>query len=101
LKYSLSAQDFKIVYNNSKKMNTGDILFMHSNTLKNAGVGFLVSKKYGNAVKRNLFKRRCRSLYIQCDFKNKKTSLIIRPLIQNINYTKLNNHFKELLKIVT
>ena len=90
----MSAQNFKIVYNNSKKIDTGDVLFMYSDILKNAGIAFLVSKKYGNAVQRNLFKRRCRALYYNLDLKNKNISLIIRPLIRNVNYTKLKKHFK-------
>ena len=80
-------------------MNAGAILFIHSNILKKAGIGFLVSRKYGNAVQRNLFKRRCRALYKNFNFKNKKASVIIRPLIKNISFAKLNRDFKKLLEV--
>ena len=79
-------------------MNAGAVLFIYSNILKNAGIGFLVSRKYGNAVERNLFKRRCRALYKNFNFKNKRTSVIIRPLIKNVSYAKLNGDFKKLLE---
>ena len=53
-------------------------------------VGFIVSKHYGNAVSRNLFKRRCRSV-----FQNKfictsaEIALIIRPKRKNISFSDI------------
>ena len=53
---------------------------------KNPLIGFSVSKKYGSAVKRNLFKRRCRSAYKKILInKNCNVSIVFNPKEQNIS----------------
>lgn len=59
-------QHFSNVYNSSKKWHTDYfVLFFKDSSTKR--VGFSVSKKVGNAVCRNLIKRRLKSLYRQSE----------------------------------
>ena len=57
----------------------------------------MIIKYYGNAVARNLFKRRCRAL-----FRNKllnkgiSIALIIRPKKQNITFNNVESAFEGL-----
>jgi len=61
-------------------------------------LGLIVSKKYGNAIKRNLFKRRCRELFKK-NFINKENNwaIIVCPNKNNINYNELQYAFNMLL----
>ena len=60
-------------------------------------MGLIVSKKYGNAVQRNLFKRRCRSIFksiivdraISC-------ALVVRPQTKGLTYTTIKESFNSL-----
>ena len=57
-------------------------------------MGFIVSKKYGNSVQRNLFKRRCRSLFkIKMIDNNILYSVVVRPNRQNISCQSINESF--------
>ena len=56
---------------------------------------FVVSTKYGNAVKRNLFKRRVRGLF-KTFFHDNNIGLIVKPLKSNIQYSDLLFCFKKL-----
>ncbi len=59
----------------------------------------MVSKKYGIAVKRNLFKRQARSLYRELVNKNERSfGLIVKPLKTNISYEVLCLSFDTLNK---
>ena len=60
-------------------------------------LGLSVSINYGNAVARNLFKRRCRELF-KVNFANKNISIaiIVRPLKKEILYVDIENAFNEL-----
>ena len=98
MKHSISNQDFKQILFKTKSLHIRDLLFYYRNNVKN-GISFIVNRKKGNAVCRNLFKRRCRSLFnkYQVDqFKN--TQIIIKP-IKNLknNYTwkELKQSFEE------
>ena len=46
----------------SKSLSCGDLSFKYVND-SGPSLGFIVSRKYGNAIQRNLFKRRCRSVF--------------------------------------
>ena len=60
-------------------------------------LGLSVSTSYGNAVKRNRFKRRCRELFKKYFInRNLSIALIVRPSMQNIKYTELNFAFNKL-----
>ena len=57
-------------------------------------LGFIVSTKYGSAVERSLFKRRCRSIF-RTLFVNRgaRVSMIVRPNSKNISYNSILNSF--------
>ena len=58
-------------------------------------VGFIVGRKFGNAVIRNRFKNQARNLYNQF-YSQKSCALIIRPLKSNLQYIDLEKAFGEL-----
>jgi len=98
LKNSISNQDFKQILFTTKSLHIRDLFFYYRNNI-NAGVSFIVNRKKGNAVARNLFKRRCRSIFN--NYKNnrlKNMQIIIKP-IKNLknNYTweELNQSFED------
>ena len=80
----------------SKSLLIGDLSFKFTSRT-HPGLGLIVSKYYGNAVARNLFKRRCRAL-----FRNKllnkgiSIALIIRPKKQNITFNDVESAFEGL-----
>ena len=72
---------------NSESLLVGDLLFYYRmNNISE--IGFIVSRKTGSANLRNLFKRRCRSLFqsYQTPFLY-KYQIIIKPI------EKLENHY--------
>ena len=57
-------------------------------------MGLVVSRKYGNSVQRNLFKRRCRSLFkTKMIDNNISYSVVVRPRAQNVSYKSINESF--------
>ncbi|MCF6173722.1 MAG: ribonuclease P protein component [Campylobacteraceae bacterium] len=56
--------EFSFVYKNSKKWHNDCVVVFYNLGLKKK-VGFTASKKVGNAVKRNLAKRRLRALFLE------------------------------------
>jgi ribonuclease P protein component len=95
LKHSLSATQFKVIFSESKSLRVGDLLFKYK---KDAypKLGLIVSRKYGNAVYRNLFKRRCRAQFqalIKSGFAN---TLIITPKKKKITWDEINTSFFKL-----
>jgi len=61
---------------------------------KKPQLGLIVSKKYGNAVQRNLFKRRCRSIFnIHIIKHNINYFIIIKPKINNLTFSTINKRF--------
>tara|TARA_B100000315_G_C14404152_1_gene507870 strand:+ start:148 stop:417 length:270 start_codon:yes stop_codon:yes gene_type:complete len=77
----------------AKSLLIGDLLFIYSKGAS-ASLGFAVSTKYGTAPQRNLFKRRCRSVFRML-FINRRTrvSLIVRPKTKNISYQSVLTSF--------
>jgi len=63
----------------------------------NSNLGLIVSGKYGNAVKRNLFKRRCRSLFYKF-FINENVVLVVQPLKSTVSWSALLNGFSNIKK---
>ena len=66
-----------------------------------SGLHFCITKKYGNAVQRNLLKRRIRNLYQELVNPNNplyNNVLFITPLKQNISFLALQQAFSNLLK---
>ena len=73
----------------SKSLSIGDLSFKYVPRHPSA-IGFIVSKQYGNAVVRNLFKRRCRSLFYKIFIKpDADMAIIIHPKTKNISYLNI------------
>ena len=95
MKHSISTAQFKAIFTESKSLRVGDLLFKYKKTL-NPKLGLIVSRKYGNAVYRNLFKKRCRAQF-QTLLKNGFTNtLIITPKKQNITWAEITTSFIQL-----
>ena len=84
----------------SKSLFIGDLSFKY--VRHNSPVlGLAVSKYYGGSVERNLFKRRCRSL-----FRNKIVSkglnvaVVVRPCKQNISFSYMESAFENLYETI-
>ena len=93
MKYSLSPIEFKNVYDNSKSLSTKDLLFRYTSN-KIPKLGFIVSRKYGNSVQRNLFKRRCRYAFYKLIKKDFAYSIIIKPKTKNIKWNTIKKTFE-------
>jgi len=89
LKNSISNQEFKRTLFNSKSLLVRDLLFYYQKN--KVGISFIVNKKKGSAVLRNLFKRRTRALYQQNN-SLQNFQVIIKP----VNSLKNNYSWKEL-----
>ena len=77
----------------AKSLSCGDLSFKYAAGF-DSGLGLIVSKKYGNAVQRNLFKRRCRSAYKTILMNSGvDIALIVRPKKQNINNKSIIKSF--------
>ena len=97
MKHSLSTAQFKIAFTESKSLRVGDLLFKYKKGV-NPTLGLIVSRKYGNAVHRNLFKRRCRAQF-QTLIKNGFTStLIVTPNKQKITRSAISASFNILTR---
>ena len=97
MKHSLSTAQFNVVFSESKSLRVGDLLFKYKKAV-DPKLGLIVSRKYGNAVYRNLFKRRCRAQFqvlIKSGFLN---TLIITPKKRNITWAEINTSFDKLNK---
>ena len=97
MKYSISNQEFKNTLFNSKSLLVRDLLFYYNkNTV---GISFIVSRKLGNAVLRNKFKRRCRQLFLQKQNSDLLSiQVIIKPkknLINNYSWLELTRSFED------
>ena len=99
MKHSLSTTQFKIAFTESKSLRVGDLLFKYKKDV-NPKLGLIVSRKYGNAVYRNLFKRRCRAQFqvlIENGFSN---TLIITPKKKIITWAEINTSFCRLIELL-
>lgn len=100
MKNSLSNQSFKQILFNTKSLQIRDLFFYYKNNNIKSGISFIVSRNKGNAVLRNLFKRRCRGLFSQnmTLMVRKKTQIIIKPkkcLKNNYTWKELSLSFEE------
>ena len=98
MKNSISNQDFKKILFTTKSLKIRDLLFYYRINI-NAGISFIVSRNKGGAVYRNLFKRRCRSIFINYQKQSlQNIQIIVKPIkkIKN-NYTwkELNQSFDD------
>ena len=68
--------------------------------LNQGGVGFVVSKKLGSAVDRNLFKRLLRNLYFDVFVKNNiKIAMIVLPKRIKLKKEEIIESFELLKKV--
>ena len=100
MKYALSSIEFKDVYNNSNSLLAHDLLFKYTYN-ETPKLGFIVSRKYGNSVKRNLFKRRCRYAFYKLIKEGFTYSIIIKPEAQDIKWKTINKSFESLHAEIT
>ena len=96
MKHALDHREFRHFFSSYKSLVIGDLLFRFRFE-KNATLGLIVSRKYGNAVKRNLFKRRCRSLFYKF-FINENVVLVVQPLKSTISWSALLKGFSNIRK---
>ena len=87
MKYAIPKASFNDVMQKSKSLLVGDLLFYYQNTTISQ-IGFIVSRKMGRANLRNLFKRRCRTLFYSYQTEGiSQYKIIIKPV------KKLENHY--------
>ncbi|MBD5165491.1 ribonuclease P protein component [Helicobacter sp.] len=91
-------KDFDSVYKSQKKWHHSHfILFFKENPHKAVKrVGFSVSKKIGNAVCRNLIKRRLRSIYRESmsSLKNGDMILLAKVGLEKVEYRTLQENYQ-------
>jgi len=77
----------------AKSLSIGDLLFIYSKGSP-PSIGFAVSTKYGAAHQRNLFKRRCRSVFRML-FINRcaQVLLVVQPKTRNVSYRSVLTSF--------
>ena len=100
MKYALSSIEFKDVYNNSNSLLAHDLFFKYTYN-ETPKLGFIVSRKYGNSVQRNLFKRRCRYAFYKLIKEGFTYSIIIKPEVQDIKWETINKSFESLHAEIT
>ena len=93
---SFSSSHFSHIMKTAKSLSVGELLFKY---VLDAGplLGFSVSKRYGNSVQRNLFRRRCRFVFRKL-FINRGVSLsiIVRPKSKNLSYQSIFKSFSSI-----
>ena len=100
MKNSLSNQEFKAILFKTKSLKIRDLVFYYENNVAKSGISFIVSKRKGIAVTRNLFKRRCRALFKKhlIVYDKEKIQIIIKPykiLYNNYNWEELTLSFDQ------
>ena len=101
LNYSIPSVEFNHIMKISKSLLIGDLSFKYTRGPRPT-LGLIVSKAYGNSVVRNLFKRRCRSVYNTLFLNNNTNiSLIVRPKKPNINNKSINKSFSSIKEQIT
>jgi len=80
------------VFPRTQSLVAGDLLFRYIES-QTPRLGLIVSRKYGNAVHRGLFKRRCRALFREQLFGMNYT-VLISPKSSNLSYSRIKQSFK-------
>ena len=98
--YSFDKKDFSFFIIKALKYKTSKIIFYY-NIYNRKKIGFIVSKNFGSATKRNLFKRQCRFYYFNNFYNNFPSfALIIKPTSQNVSYKNIKDSFNSLLNCI-
>ena len=90
MNFSITNKTFLYIVSSPNCFSLNDLDFMYRFTC-DYSVGFVLPRVLGVANKRNIFKRRCRSIMINLTDKFSLPSfgLIVRPNHLNFNYTDL------------
>ncbi len=95
--------DFKKVYDRGKSYaNKYLVIFFLKNNLDYNRVGFVTTKKLGNAVKRNLYRRRLKESYrLYQDNLNTGYDIILlfRSRIPDIGYKEIDSALKHIFSL--
>ena len=89
--------EFESVYKSQKRWHSPYfILFFKENIHSQKRIGFCVSKKIGNAVCRNLVKRRLRNIYrdSMSSLKNGDMILLAKVGLEKVEYKNLQDSYK-------
>ena len=78
-------------------MQFGNLLFKYAKSSV-PQIGFIVSRKYGNAIKRNKFKRRCREILYEKIKQGMPLQVIIMPKAINIKYSEIKSAINSFIK---
>ena len=77
----------------SKSLHFGDLSFKYTKSSK-PKMGLIVSRRYGNAIERNLFKRRCRFAFKSIMVDNSvDCALVVRPKKPDISFVAIQESF--------
>lgn len=98
-----SNKEFKKVYDRGKSFaNKYLVIFFIKNGMDYNRVGFVTTKKLGNAVKRNLYRRRLKEVY-RLNSENLKPGydiiLLFRSRIPEIGYKEIESAFNHITSI--
>ena len=101
MKHSLSSKYFYSVFKSSQTLKTPNITYRYLKVEnpESQGLGFIISKKLGNAVERNHFKRFLRALYCKALIKN-KIAVIISPKTIKLTKEEIIKSFELLKKTI-
>ena len=84
-----------------KQRNTvGDkyfVIYQSNSELTHFRVGLSVSKKFGNAVQRNLVKNRIRNVLMEFKFVNKDIFIVIKPTVNTLTFEEIR---KDVIKLL-
>ncbi len=88
----LNKNDFQNLRNGSRFF-ISDILLFHvkENQLNHSRLGLAVSRKYGNAVKRNSFKRIVRESYRKNPNRNLSQDILVLPNLKKIKMRRMSH----------
>ena len=80
----------------SKSLHFGDLSFKYTKSPR-PEMGLIVSKRYGNAIERNLFKRRCRYAFksIMVD-NNMGCVVVVRPKKPDLSFRAIQESFNSI-----
>jgi ribonuclease P protein component len=92
----LNKNDFHQLRNGSRFFVSNILLFhVKENGRGHSRLGLAVSRKYGNAVKRNAFKRKVRDFFRNSDLKNSGVDILILPNNKKIISNKFTYNYVE------